>query len=291
MKIALINDTHFGARNDNPNYANYFYKFWDDLFFPYIEHHNIKQIIHLGDVLDRRKFVNFKTLSDFNNKFVERVKDIDIDIIIGNHDTYYKNTNDINAPQELMSWSNVYSEPKVVERGGMKMLYLPWVTPENIERTTMMLAQESADIVLGHLEIKGFHILDTETRELERIANPLTIHEKIYYNDEENDYKNFDYEKYRNKYLKIIVEKKKDYYLFDKFIDGFYKETNVHDIKIIEDYSDLDASTVADDIAEKSEDTPTLLDNYIDELETDLEKSRLKKLMKSLYTEAGDLEI
>ena len=247
-----------------------------------------------------------------------------------------------------MSWSNVYSEPKVVERGGMKMLYLPWVTPENIERTTMMLEQESADIVLGHLEIKGFqmnnghvsdtgldkklfrrfekvltghfhkksddgqiyylgcpyefmwndykcpkgfHIFDTETREIERIPNPYTIHEKIYYNDEENEYKNFDYEKYRDKYLKIIVEKKKDYYLFDKFIDGFYKETNVHDIKIIEDYSDLDASTVADDIAEKSEDTPTLLDNYIDELETDLEKSRLKKLMKSLYTEAGDLEI
>ena len=65
----------------------------------------------------------------------------------------------------------------------------------------------------------------------------------------------------------------------------------MYDIKIIEYYSDLDASTVADDIAEKSEDTPTLLDNYIDELETDLEKSRLKKLMKSLYTEAGDLEI
>ena len=66
---------------------------------------------------------------------------------------------------------------------------------------------------------------------------------------------------------------------------------NKYNLKIIEDYSDLDASTVADDIAEKSEDTPTLLDNYIEELETDLEKSRLKKLMKSLYTEAGDLEI
>jgi hypothetical protein len=230
----------------------------------------------------------------------------------------------------------------------MKMLYVPWVTPDNIEKTTMMLEQESADIVLGHLEIKGFemhnghtsdvgldkkmfrrfekvlsghfhkksddgqifylgsqyefmwndyncqkgfHILDTETRELERIVNPYTIHEKIYYDDEQNDYKNFDYEKYRDKYIKLIVEKKKDYYLFDKFVDGFYKETNVHDIKIIEDYSDLDASTVADDIAEKSEDTPTLLDNYIDELETDLEKGRLKKLMKTLYTEAGDLEI
>ena len=349
MKIALINDTHFGCRNDNPNYANYIYKFWEEQFFPYLEKNNIQDVIHLGDVLDRRKFVNFKTLNDFNNKFVNRIKNLNVDIIIGNHDTYYKNTNEINAPQELMSWGNVYAEPTVIEKGGMRMLYIPWVTPENLEQTTMMLEQESADIVLGHLEVKGFemfngafadsgldkklfrrfekvlsghfhkksddghifylgsqyefvwndyncqkgfHILDTETRELEYIKNPFTIHEKIYYNDEENEYKLlYNYDKHRDKYLKVIVEKKKDYYLFDKWLDGFYKHTNVHDIKIIEDYSDLDASTVADDIAEKSEDTPTLLDNYIDELETDLEKSRLKKLMKSLYTEAGDLEI
>ena len=247
-----------------------------------------------------------------------------------------------------MDWGDVYAEPKVILKGGMKMLYVPWVTPENIEKTTMMLEQESADIVLGHLEVKGFemfngafadsglerklfrrfekvlsghfhkksddgqiyylgsqyefmwndynckkgfHILDTETRELERIINPYTIHEKIYYNDELNDYKNFDYTKHKDKYIKLIVEKKKDYYLFDKFVDGFYKKTKVHDIKIIEDYSDLDASTVADDIAERSEDTPTLLDNYVNELETDLNKDKLKTLMRTLYTEAGDMEI
>ena len=348
MKIALLTDTHFGARNDNPNYSNYFYKFYDDIFFPYLEAHNIKDIIHLGDVLDRRKFVNFKTLNDFNNKFVNRIKDYNVDIIIGNHDTYYKNTNEINSPQELMDWGNIYADPIVIERGGMRMLILPWVTPENIERTTMMLEQESADIVLGHLEIqgfqmnnghvsntgldkklfrrfetvltghfhkksddgqifylgspyefvwtdyncqKGFHILDTETREIEHIKNPYTIHEKVYYNDEANDYKEFNYSNYDSKYVKLIVEKKKDYYLFDKFVDGFYKNVKVHDLKIIEDYSDLDASTVADDIAERSSDTPTLLDNYVDELETDLDKDRLKKLMRSLYTEAGDLEI
>ena len=52
-KIALVNDTHFGCRNDNPNYHEYIYKFWQDQFFPYLEEHNIKHIIHLGDVLDR----------------------------------------------------------------------------------------------------------------------------------------------------------------------------------------------------------------------------------------------
>jgi metallophosphoesterase superfamily enzyme len=103
MKIALINDTHFGARNDNPNYANYIYKFWDDIFFPYLEEHNIKDVIHLGDVLDRRKFVNFKTLKDFNDKFVDRLKNVNFDIIIGNHDTYYKNTNSVNAPKFIQT--------------------------------------------------------------------------------------------------------------------------------------------------------------------------------------------
>ena len=356
MKIALITDTHFGARNDNPAYANYFFKFYNNVFFPYLKEHNIKTCIHLGDIVDRRKFINFKTSHDFRHKFMRRLweEKIDTHIIVGNHDTYYKNTNEVNAVDELLTTYDgihepfIYSEPKVVEIGGMRMLFLPWVNSSNEEKTTMMLEQESADIVLGHLEIKGFemhnnmksvtglekrlfrrfekvlsghfhkksddgqiyylgcpyefmwndyncqkgfHILDTETRELERIVNPYTIHEKIYYNDEENDYKDFDYSKYEDKFIKLIVEKKKDYYLFDKFIDGFYKKTKVHDIKIIEDYSDLDASTVADDIAERSEDTPTLLDNYVNELETDLNKDKLKTLMRTLYTEAGDMEI
>ena len=356
MKIALITDTHFGARNDNPAYANYFFKFYNNVFFPYLKEHNIKTCIHLGDIVDRRKFINFKTSHDFRHKFMRRLweEKIDTHIIVGNHDTYYKNTNEVNAVDELLTTYDginepfIYSDPKVVEIGGMRMLFLPWVNSSNEEKTRTMLEQESADIVLGHLEIKGFemhnnmksvtgldkklfrrfekvlsghfhkksddgqiyylgcpyefmwndyncqkgfHILDTETRELERIVNPYTIHEKIYYNDEENDYKDFDYSKYEDKFIKLIVEKKKDYYLFDKFIDGFYKKTKVHDIKIIEDYSDLDASTVADDIAERSEDTPTLLDNYVNELETDLNKDKLKTLMRSLYVEAGDLEI
>jgi|TARA_B100000073_G_scaffold339858_1_gene338849 DNA repair exonuclease SbcCD nuclease subunit len=356
MKIALITDTHFGARNDNPAYANYFFKFYNNVFFPYLKEHNIKTCIHLGDIVDRRKFINFKTSHDFRHKFMRRLweEKIDTHIIVGNHDTYYKNTNEVNAVDELLTTYDginepfIYSDPKVVEIGGMRMLFLPWVNSSNEEKTRTMLEQESADIVLGHLEIKGFemhnnmksvtgldkklfrrfekvlsghfhkksddgqiyylgcpyefmwndyncqkgfHILDTETRELERIVNPYTIHEKIYYNDEENDYKDFDYSKYEDKFIKLIVEKKKDYYLFDKFIDGFYKKTKVHDIKIIEDYSDLDASTVADDIAERSEDTPTLLDNYVNELETDLNKDKLKTLMRTLYTEAGDMEI
>ena len=166
MKIALITDTHFGARNDNPAYANYFFKFYNNVFFPYLKEHNIKTCIHLGDIVDRRKFINFKTSHDFRHKFMRRLweEKIDTHIIVGNHDTYYKNTNEVNAVDELLTTYDginepfIYSDPKVVEIGGMRMLFLPWVNSSNEEKTRTMLEQESADIVLGHLEIKGFEM-------------------------------------------------------------------------------------------------------------------------------------
>ena len=356
MKIAIIADTHFGVRSDSPAFAEYQYKFLEDIFFPYLQKNNIKHLIHLGDVVDRRKFVNFKTLNDFRNKFMLPLWDMKIDthIIIGNHDTYYKNTNEINAPIELFTTYDgvhepfIYDQPKVVTLDDVRFLMLPWICPDNAAQTKTMLEQESADVICGHLEIagfemlngltnthgldkkylkrfekvftghfhkksddghiyylgspyemvwsdykcpKGFHIFDTETRELERIANPYRIHRKIYYNDATEDYSEFDYSDYRDSYIKVIVEKKKDYYMFDRFLDGFYKMTNIHDLKVIEDYSDLDASSVEDDIAEKAEDTTTLLDNYVEQLSTKLDKGRLKTLMRSLYTEANDIDL
>ena len=104
MKIALINDTHWGARGDSLTFMNYFRKFYDNVFFPYLEEHNIKTLIHLGDVVDRRKFINFKILNDLRTNFVERLWKLGIDthIIIGNHDTFHKNTNELNSLQEKL---------------------------------------------------------------------------------------------------------------------------------------------------------------------------------------------
>ena len=103
MKIALLNDTHFGARNDSPAFIKYFNRFYDEIFFPYLQEHNITTLIHLGDVVDRRKFINYNTAHNFQQKFWKRLWDMKIDthIILGNHDTYYKNTNEINAMQQL----------------------------------------------------------------------------------------------------------------------------------------------------------------------------------------------
>jgi hypothetical protein len=105
------------------------------------------------------------------------------------------------------------------------------------------------------------------------------------------DYSNFNVLTLREKFVKIVVVNKKDFYQFDRFIDKVLSESGAHEIKIVEDFSELDAANVDDAIIENAEDTMTLLERYIDELDVTLDKKRLTSMMKSLYVEASDLEL
>ena len=352
MKIAILNDTHFGVRNDSEAFRNYQLRFYNEIFFPYLEKHNIKTLIHLGDVVDRRKFINFQTASIFRKQFFDRLwkQKIDTHIIIGNHDTYFKNTNEVNAIDNLYTSFDginepfIYTRPKVVEFDGVPILFMPWICDDTREESIHMLNTAKADLCFGHLEIKGiemqngvinehgndkadfnrfervvsghfhkhtddgqifycgaqyemtwsdyqdpkgFHIFDTETREMERIWNPITIHKKIIYDDKKKSYDSFDIQPYHNHFIKLIVLNKTDDEQFDKFVERLYNEITVHDLNIIEDYSDIKAS-VRDDVIEMGEDTVTFLNNYVDQLETDVNKTKLKEYLKSFYIEAND---
>jgi len=351
LKIALITDTHFGARNDNLAFNEYFYEFYENQFFPYLKEHKIKHCVHLGDVMDRRKFISYRIARDFRERFINSFKDINFHMLVGNHDTFYKNTNDVNSLHELVDGKfkniKVYSKTTEVDFGDCKILFVPWINSDNYSYTMEMLDTTSAQICMGHLELsgfqmqrgmimtegwdkrlfqkfdmvmsghfhhksddgqifylgtpyelywndyddpKGFHIFDTKTRELERIVNTNTLFCKIYYDDTTQNYMSHDISRYKNKYVKVIVVNKKDLYQFDHFVDRLLL-ADAHDVKIIEDFSEMDASNVSDDIVENTEDTMTLLEKYIDELDVTLDKSRLKTTMKSLYTEAQDLEL
>ena len=88
----------------------------------------------------------------------------------------------------------------------------------------------------------------------------------------------------------MVVVNKKDLYQFDRFTDRLLQE-QTHEVKIVEDFSELDASNVSDEIVENAQDTTTLLEKYEDDLDTEIDKKRLKNTLKSLYLEACDLEI
>ena len=97
MDVAILNDTHAGVRNSSDIFIEYQARFYEEVFFPYLLENNIKNILHLGDYFEHRKYVNFKALNQNRRVFLDKLREYNIhmDIIPGNHDVYYKNTNDL----------------------------------------------------------------------------------------------------------------------------------------------------------------------------------------------------
>jgi DNA repair exonuclease SbcCD nuclease subunit len=164
MKIALLCDTHFGARNDSPIFLHHFFRFVDEVFLPYLDKEGITHIIHLGDLMDRRKFVNFATLRETRKRFIEPLKErrIHMTVLLGNHDTFFRNTSEINTVEELFGNDDsvtVVKDPREYEIGGTTVLLLPWINKGNEEASLNLIKNTSATIVMGHLELSGYEVL------------------------------------------------------------------------------------------------------------------------------------
>jgi len=135
-------------------------------------------------------------------------------------------------------------------------------------------------------DTRGFHIYDTESDRLKFVRNPYDIFDKIFYDDTRVDYNKQDVSGYKNKFIKIIVEQKSDYHMFETLVDRLYN-VGVHDVKIAETLLEDDLTDADENLEIK--DTMTLLNEYIDEVEMSVNKSDLKGLMKSLYIESCEV--
>ena len=159
MKIAIITDTHFGARKGADYIHSYFKNFYDNIFFPYLEKNNIDTIIHMGDVFDSRKSIDYQSLEWSKRVVFEPLKKYKVYAITGNHDAYYKNTNKVNSPELLLKdYDNIitYSKPIEINVGGLDILLLPWINSENFEESKEFIDNSKSKIAMGHLEINGF---------------------------------------------------------------------------------------------------------------------------------------
>lgn len=162
-KVIILGDTHFGARNDNSDVLHFQQAFFEEVLFPYMEEHGIKHIIQVGDIFDRRKYINFLTLHLFKMFFFDylRTKDITLDVIIGNHDSYFKNTLEVNSPELLLKeYDNirVFRECEIVDRNGCNFLMIPWICQDNQEFIMDRVANAKAQVAIGHLELDGFEM-------------------------------------------------------------------------------------------------------------------------------------
>ena len=163
MRIAIITDQHFGARKNSKLFHDYFLKFYNDIFFPYLEKEGITTIVDMGDTFDSRKGIDFSALSWAKNNYYDRLKDMGVTVhtIVGNHTAYYKNTNEVNAVDLLLrEYDNVivYSEPTEVKLGKLNTLFIPWINEENRNDTISNIKKTVCDVAMGHLELQGFRV-------------------------------------------------------------------------------------------------------------------------------------
>jgi len=159
MKIAIITDTHYGARKGADYIHSYFKKFYDNIFFPYLEKNNIDTIIHMGDMFDSRKSIDYQSLEWSKRVVFEPLKKYKVHAITGNHDAYYKNTNKVNSPELLLKdYDNIitYSKPTEISIDGLDILLLPWINSENFKESKEFINNSKSKVAMGHLEINGF---------------------------------------------------------------------------------------------------------------------------------------
>jgi DNA repair exonuclease SbcCD nuclease subunit len=350
LKVAIITDQHFGARNDSIAFLDFFEKFYDNTFFPCLDSNNISTVLVLGDTFDRRKYVNFYALDRAKKMFFDKLaeRNITVHMLAGNHDTYFKNTNEVNSPDLLLKEYNnihVIDDPVTIEVDGTKICMIPWICPENYQASLDEMKTTKAELCMGHFEIagfamyrgmesheglsketfekfdmvfsghyhhrsddghiyylgnpyeltwqdyndpRGFHLFDLSTRELEFVRNPYTMFARIEYNDKDQEPIDLDAHDLKECYVKLIVVNKTDFYKFDKFIQKLYSK-GCHDIKIVEDLSEFEDGEIGEEI--NLEDTISVLTNYVDSVETDVDKEKIKTYMRTLYTEAVNVEV
>jgi DNA repair exonuclease SbcCD nuclease subunit len=354
MKLCILGDTHFGARGDSLDFHKYFQKFYEEVFFPYLLENDIKTVVQMGDLFDRRKFINFNSLYLSRKYFFDKLKEHNIQLyaLVGNHDVAFKNTLEVNSPNLLLNeYENVFLIEKFHTENfdGVDIDIVPWLCADNEEEIFQKIKNSKSQICFGHFEIdgfemdrgnvhqggldrktlskydivlsghfhhksssdnvtyvgtpyemtwsdfddtKGFHIFDTDNRELQFVKNTFVMFNKIVYDDAQTDFefwKKYDYNKLKDSYVKVIVLNKQNPFLFEHVLDNLYK-IGLSDLSIVEDFSE---NIMGDDsdIIDQAEDTMTILSKYIDNLEIDIESDKLKTLMRELYIEALNTEV
>lgn len=344
MKIALINDTHWGVKSASPIFLDYFRKFYDKVFFPALKERGVTTLIHGGDLVDSRKFINYLAADSLHKTFLDPILNMGIDahFIMGNHDQFHSRTIKPNSLDVLFHSENVkypfnlYETATEVVFDNLKMLLVPWICEENRNDTYNLIKATDAQVVYGHLELagfefykgivsqhgesanvykkfdrvfsghyhtksrnsnieylgapyeftwadyndpRGFHIFDTESRELEFIENPFKMYAIVDYDEDQE----IDLKAYEGMILKVNPKNKQSQSKFDEFVAEL-DNAGTCDYTIIPEASKIVLFDSIENI--ELESTLSIITHYIDELDDPIDKIGMKTLMGDLFTNA-----
>jgi DNA repair exonuclease SbcCD nuclease subunit len=162
MKILFITDTHIGSRSGSNTFRQLFREYYRDVLFPYIKENDIDEVFHLGDFFDNRSSLSLADIDYVMNEFIPLIEDAGVTfrIIVGNHDTHFKNTNSINSLSIFKSCEYVRiieDKLEVFDTGDVEFVMCPWINVENHDQLLddVKFYADKKHILCGHFEISG----------------------------------------------------------------------------------------------------------------------------------------
>lgn len=347
-KFAILGDTHIGCRGDLSVFHDHFKIIFTRMISEWKDQ-GVTDVFQLGDLFDRRKYINFYSLSRAKHYLFDELMQagITLHVLLGNHDIFYRESLEVNSPSLVLSeYANIkiYNTSTTVHYLGTSIDIIPWICKDNEQSIMEFIKASKSDLCFGHFEIasfpmykgidghgglpsslfskyervlsghyhtrsqrenityvgtpyemtwqdfddpKGYHIFDIRTRTLTFRENPEILFVKVGYDDTQ-PLTNLDSVECEGKFVKVIVSNKTDLYQFDLFMNKLYQK-KCYEIKIVEDLSDTQTCEIDEDI--DLEDTMGVMSNYVDSLNTDVDKQKIKTLLKALFIEALNSEV
>lgn len=157
--IVIIGDLHFGIHLSDERFIEYQIEEWKKFINGYCRANDVQQLIILGDFFDNRNYLSVKIIDIVKKQIIKH--DMDIVLLVGNHDTLYKNTNEVSSSRLMFGLhDNVNVIDKVQEMyiDDVKCLMLPWINKGNYSESMAAIKKTDAEYCFGHLELNGFEM-------------------------------------------------------------------------------------------------------------------------------------
>lgn len=333
MRAIICGDLHIGIKSDS-NFINYQIKEFNKII-DYTLNSSVKNIIFLGDIFHTRQHIDIHILHKVLRCF-ERLEDLNVYLLAGNHDVYYKNNNSINSLSIIFKKYNfniIDEYPKEIIIDDVRCFFVPWINKNNYTECLDHIKKSSAKYCFGHFAINNFHLVSgiketnglkqslfkkfvktfsghfhlkddqnnisfvgsfcsldwndySDKKRIMKIDTVKGINKSVFLTDNifeklfVNDYKKIDITYYKNKILKIYIEKKltpkglsvidnlKENALFSEIIDN-----TILLEKINENIKNEDFLLLLDEVLKEQD---NIDDNY---------KKEVKKYLKKLYNQ------
>ena len=157
MNIAILNDTHFGCKRGSEIFLQSQLKFFRNQFIPELIKRNIDTIIIPGDFFDNRIALDNKILKHILDLFDNDLKDFQIHILVGNHDSYLESSIHINSLRIFEFYKNIkiYEKNESITLGNRKIFMCPWITDNKVFLEELETLEEH-DLCFGHFNFSNF---------------------------------------------------------------------------------------------------------------------------------------